>query len=206
MTVVRDAGLPVTIFRPGIHAHYVSVDELYETGTIAGDSATGALNEKDFVTRILASTLQLRAVVSNPQTAMNLSPVDFVSSAIVHLSLQPSMFNKIFHMVHTSTIKWRDVMQCCHNFITDELHSECKHIEFMEWRKIISDLVQQDPKHPLAMLLSHIGMDLPNSRAYQCKPTMDALKETKFGRKLVEISKESIQHYLKCIQQTIDTR
>ncbi|MEO1394664.1 MAG: amino acid adenylation domain-containing protein [Cyanobacteria bacterium J06634_5] len=77
-------GLPVCIYRPGM---------------VTGHSKQGQSNTNDVLCRFLKSLIQLKR---SPDLVMSIdmTPVDYVSKAIVQLSLQPSSTGKTFHVVN----------------------------------------------------------------------------------------------------------
>jgi amino acid adenylation domain-containing protein/thioester reductase-like protein len=87
-------GLPVTIYRPG---------------RIGGHSRTGLGNPDDLLFRILQGSLQLGCA---PEMALEveLSPVDYVSRALVHLSLQPGSRGKTFHLINPQPVPWDQLL------------------------------------------------------------------------------------------------
>lgn len=78
----RDRGLPVCIYRPPL---------------ISGHSQTGVWNTDDFVCFFIKSCLQM-GKFPDLDSLNNLSPVDYVSQAIVFLSQQPQSVNQAFHL------------------------------------------------------------------------------------------------------------
>ena len=75
----RGRGLPITIYRPGY---------------VTGDSRTGACKADDFLHSVVLACTRLGSI---PALDMNLevTPVDYVSRAIVYLSRQPEHLGKL---------------------------------------------------------------------------------------------------------------
>jgi thioester reductase-like protein len=90
-----ERGVPVTVYRPG---------------RIGGHSATGLGNADDLLFRILAGSLQLGAA---PELEMEveLSPVDYVSRALVHLSRQPGSAGQTYHLVNPRLVPWGELLR-----------------------------------------------------------------------------------------------
>jgi thioester reductase-like protein len=94
--LARDRGLPVTIHRPPL---------------ISGDSQTGICNTHDFINLMVKGCLQM-GYFPDVEYMMDMSPVDYVSKAIVYLSMQPSSIGKAFNLQHpqpeplSTLIKW----------------------------------------------------------------------------------------------------
>ncbi len=93
--LVREAGargLPVSIFRPGV---------------VAGNARTGFTNAEDFAGRLFRGCIQLGCTPAEWRGPARVSPVDFVSRAIVWLSLRPESRGRTFHPLnpHLSTVE-----------------------------------------------------------------------------------------------------
>ncbi|CAK0764242.1 hypothetical protein CCP3SC5AM1_370001 [Gammaproteobacteria bacterium] len=93
--MARDRRIPVTIYRLGI---------------VGGHSDTGIWNEKDYRCLLIKACLKLGKW---PELNMKLeiSPVDYVSRALVHLSLQPSYLGKTFHINNPVEFSYTQLFQ-----------------------------------------------------------------------------------------------
>lgn len=91
--LARDRGIPVTIHRIGL---------------IVGDSRTGASNVDDFVARMLIGSIQASRA-PDVKSPMDMTPVDFVSQAMVYLSRQPGSLGKVFHLLNPRPINWSSI-------------------------------------------------------------------------------------------------
>lgn len=90
-------GLPVTIHR---------------LGTLLGHSQTGLINKpNDFFFSLLKGCLQLGKAPHLPHH-LNLTPVDYVSQAIVSISSEPNHLGQTFHITHPHSISWNHLMHC----------------------------------------------------------------------------------------------
>jgi thioester reductase-like protein len=88
VTVARSRGLPVAVYRPGI---------------ITGHSQTGAWNTDDFMSRLIKSWIELGSA-PDLEGATDMTPVDYVSSAVVRLSLAKQAIGKVFHLVNPEQV------------------------------------------------------------------------------------------------------
>jgi myxalamid-type nonribosomal peptide synthetase MxaA len=88
-----ERGVPVTVYRPG---------------RIAGHSETGLGNPDDLAFRILRGSLELGAV-PEMEMEIEMSPVDYVSRALVHLSLQPDAAGRVHHLVNPQPVIWNEL-------------------------------------------------------------------------------------------------
>jgi len=84
MRTARDRGFQVTIYRPA---------------TVAGDSRSGIWNTEDFLCRLIKACLQMGCAPAE-RVRMDIAPVDYISRAIVALSLQPDSVGACFHLNH----------------------------------------------------------------------------------------------------------
>ncbi|AUT03699.1 polyketide synthase [Nostoc sp. CENA543] len=86
--IASDRGLPVTIHRPPL---------------IAGDSETGIGNTHDFINLMVKGCLQM-GYFPEVEYMLDMSPVDYVSKAIVHLSMQKDAIGQAFHLQHPQPV------------------------------------------------------------------------------------------------------
>lgn len=88
-------GLAVSIFRPGM---------------ITGHSQTGASNENDALSLLITACIHL-ALAPELEAELHLTPVDFVSRAVVEFSRMPSSAGKAFHLMNPSRVDWKQVVR-----------------------------------------------------------------------------------------------
>ncbi|MBF2063674.1 MAG: amino acid adenylation domain-containing protein [Calothrix sp. C42_A2020_038] len=81
----RDRGLPVAIYR---------------LARVTGDSKSGVCNTTDLFCRLIAGCIQMGIAPQMDGVVDNLTPVDCVSQAIVHLSRQKTSLGKAFHLLN----------------------------------------------------------------------------------------------------------
>lgn len=92
--IASSRGLPVTIYRPPL---------------IAGHSETGVSNTEDFICLMLKGCVQMRSF-PDIDYWLDMSPVDYVSKAIVYLSQQPESISKAFHLQHPEPIHFNQLV------------------------------------------------------------------------------------------------
>jgi amino acid adenylation domain-containing protein/thioester reductase-like protein len=96
----RDRGIPTCIYRPGM---------------ISGHSQTGISQTNDIMCRIIKGMIQLEASPALDQW-VNLTPVDYVSKAIIHLSRQQKLLGKTFHIKNPSALHWSEFVNVISSF------------------------------------------------------------------------------------------
>jgi len=92
-------GLPACIYRPE---------------RILGHSKTGIIgNFDDLLCSLLQACIRL-GKFPILETNVNVVPVDYVSQAIVYLSLQPPSVGRVFHLTNPQPIPWRNLLSELH--------------------------------------------------------------------------------------------
>jgi len=94
MWAARDAGFAVTVHRPSF---------------IGGSSVSGIWNRSDFVCRMLLAIMELGLMPGDLDLLLDFSPVDYVSRAMVHLSLQPESAGHAFHLQQPETVELKEL-------------------------------------------------------------------------------------------------
>lgn len=120
VTIARDRGLPVTIYRPPL---------------IAGDSHTGIWNTDDFTCRFIKGCIQMGSI-PNMGCGITLVPVDYVSKAIVYLSRQKESLGKAFHLNNPNYSSWSEVAHWM-----DKLGYPVRQIPYEEWEAELIEIV-----------------------------------------------------------------
>ncbi|MBE9049542.1 thioester reductase domain-containing protein [Nostocales cyanobacterium LEGE 11386] len=98
--IARDRGLPVTIHRPPL---------------ISGDSKTGICNTHDFINLMTKGCLQM-GCFPDVDYMLDMSPVDYVSKAVVYLSRQKESIGKAFHLQHPQPISLKNLVEWVRSF------------------------------------------------------------------------------------------
>ncbi|MEO0012373.1 MAG: hypothetical protein RLZZ535_762, partial [Cyanobacteriota bacterium] len=161
VNLAGDRGLPVTIYRPG---------------GISGDSTTGVFNPHDFLYRLLIGCIELGAI---PQGDFldSLMPVDYVSQAIVKISLQPESLGKAFHLVNRDRLDF--------NILTNLIRAfgyELQELNQDRWQAKLTEIGENQPEHSLYSLIPLLSSDEDSGNApplqFDCQNTLQALAKT----------------------------
>jgi thioester reductase-like protein len=164
VNLARDRGLPVTIYRPG---------------GISGDSTTGVFNPHDFLYRLLIGCIELGAI---PQGDFldSLMPVDYVSQAIISISLQQESLGKAFHLVNRDRLDF--------NILTNLIRAfgyELQELNQDRWQAKLTEIAENQPEHPLYPLIPLLSSaeDSGNTPPLQfdCQNTLQALAKTEIS-------------------------
>ncbi|MFK8184375.1 MAG: amino acid adenylation domain-containing protein [Phormidesmis sp.] len=88
-------GLPVCLYRPGM---------------ISGHSKTGQANTNDVLCRFIQTITQL-GEAPDFELMVDMTPVDYVSQVIAHLSTQPDAIGQTFHIVNSKPITLTEMIR-----------------------------------------------------------------------------------------------
>lgn len=127
--VARRRGIPVTIFRPGL---------------ILGHTRTGATQTIDYLLVALRGFLPMHIVPDYPRI-FDIVPVDYVASAIVHISRRPDALGGFFHLFNPDPVPLRTFC----DWIADYGY-DFDVVPFEEGRR---RALQVEPGHPLYPLV-----------------------------------------------------
>lgn len=128
--VAAERGLPVTIYRPPL---------------IAGHSETGVSNTEDFICLMLKGCVLMRSF-PDIDYSLDMSPVDYVSRAIVYLSQQPESISKAFHLQHPQPIHLSQLVDW-----VSTLGYEIDRLPYEEWLEKLQTTAVS-PENPLFTL------------------------------------------------------
>ncbi len=105
-------GVPVYVYRPG---------------RIAGHSRTGVCQTYDFVWQATKVGIEM-GVAPLMDMTVDITPVDFVVAALVHLSRQPQLQGRVFHLVSEEPIHEHDLVAWMESY-----GYEGEMVDFREW-------------------------------------------------------------------------
>jgi len=183
----RARGLPVSVYRPSL---------------ITGDSRTGAWNEDDFTCKMIKTWVGL-GTAPNVDTETNMVPVDYVSRAIVRLSLRDESLGKRFHLANPHPVSADDLVAWIEAF-----GYPLKRVPYDKWR---ADLLsptkglRHDALYSMAPLLSmSAAADGPTLVGkvpeFDCTNTTEALSGTEIS--CPQVDGELMENYLVYLVKT----
>lgn len=164
VTIAREQGLPVCIYRPAM---------------ITGHSKTGAANVNDLMNRLIKGFVQLK---SAPQSEMmiNIAPADYFSKGAVYLSRQASSLGKTFNFVNPNPVsmsQFIEILNACGYPIKLVNHSQWEELLIQNIGNldgIVSVLTSKTSEKSLSYLeKSSVGAYLAS-----CQNVLDGLKNT----------------------------
>ncbi|HEY9649207.1 MAG TPA: amino acid adenylation domain-containing protein, partial [Coleofasciculaceae cyanobacterium] len=162
-------GIPTCIYRPGM---------------ITGHSQTGASQTNDLICRMIKGLTQL-STAPNLDWQLSLTPVDYVSRAIVHLSRKSASLGKAFHLVSPYAVPFHELV--------NELRAIGYSIQWTDYQQWQTQLLQvassqvENALSPLMFLFtewkagnerSYLETAALVSQAFDCQNTLTGLKGT----------------------------
>jgi amino acid adenylation domain-containing protein/thioester reductase-like protein len=167
VTIARERGLPVCIYRPG---------------RISGHSQTGVCNPGDHTYRMIKGCIQLGSI-PNQDIRLNLSPVDYVSKAIVYLSRHKELLGKAFHLVNPQPLPLSEMV----NYIRS-LGYPVEQVLYDKWRSQLINTADspENALYPLISIFSEEASDRDSNtkskdsavQQFDCQNTLTGLAET----------------------------
>ncbi|MER5861688.1 thioester reductase domain-containing protein, partial [Streptomyces sp900105245] len=132
--IARDRGLPVSVYRVDV---------------VSGDQVNGACQTRDFVWLSLRGLVQAGAVPTGLDAEVPLTPVDYVSSSVVALSLSDRARPGTFHLYNQSHMTFAEFV--------GELRAAGHSLRELDWDSW-SALVRSDPDNVMLPLLEAFEM------------------------------------------------
>jgi thioester reductase-like protein len=164
LRAARARGLPVTIYRPG---------------RITGDSRTGKGEADDPMWKLILQSIQ-SGLTPAVEATLDMTPVDFTSRAIVHLSARPESAGRTFHLVNPHPISW--------SALCDHLRARgypLRTVSVADWKDQAKLVLGKDIEKSMFALLPLVAalttadgpLVLPQLR-YDCAHTLAGLEGT----------------------------
>ena len=159
-------GIPICIYRPGM---------------LTGHSKTGVVQTNDLMCRIIKGIVQLGAAPKLDQR-VNMTPIDFASKAIIHLSRQEESWGKAFHIINPRTVHWHELITGLRTFgypLKSLVHDDWQ-IELAKSSKsqnnvlapMLSLFTEQDKNQ-----MTYLETFLKTAQAFDCQNTLSGLME-----------------------------
>ncbi|NGY63509.1 acyltransferase domain-containing protein [Lentzea sp. NEAU-D13] len=174
--IVREAqrrGLPVTVYRPD---------------TVCGSQVDGACQTNDFVWRSLKGCLQAKAVPAQAKGLFTIAPVDYVSAAIVGLSMEPRQ--DTYHLYNPEPVSLNNLIDRLnhHGYDLEEIPRD-------QW----NDRVSSDPDNAANALLD---VFTAATQAEELRITYDIEETVEAGFPCPEITDDLLDTCIRFFQRT----
>ncbi|HEY9657121.1 MAG TPA: SDR family oxidoreductase, partial [Allocoleopsis sp.] len=135
MAIAHSRGIPTVIHRPA---------------WIEGHSQTGVCNRSDFFRSLIKGCIQM-GFAPDWNMPVDITPVDFISRAIVHLSQQSTSLGKAYNFSNPHAISWNQLVNWIQRF-----GYPLQQIPYQQWIAEVSKCVPQAPEHALYPFLEFL--------------------------------------------------
>ncbi|MFB2969192.1 thioester reductase domain-containing protein [Aerosakkonema sp. BLCC-F183] len=168
LETAKSRGIPVIIYRPGM---------------ISAHSQTGVFNTQDMLCRLIEQFIE-QGSAPDLDITIDMTPVDYVSRAIVYLSKQKELLGQVFHLVHPQPLHLSNfVKEICALGYAIEL------IEYSQWQSQLRKVAMNSQQTGLGVMLPLFTEQIPNSlltylemtsmaMLFDCKNTLEGLNHT----------------------------
>ena len=119
---------------------------IYRLGRVSGHSKTGVCNKDDRLYRMIVGFIQM-GCVPNSNTVVDMTPVDYITKALIYLSRREQSLSKIFHLSNHQPINSFQLFDWI-----GEFGYSIEQISFEQWQtKLMSDSENglDNPLYPL---------------------------------------------------------
>ncbi|WP_199192544.1 amino acid adenylation domain-containing protein [Chlorogloea sp. CCALA 695] len=171
---------------------------IYRLGMVAGHSQTGVSKTDDLICRMIKSFIQL-GYAPRLDLLINLTPVDYVSRAIVHLSRQKTSIGKAFHLINPQSLPLRQLIKEIKSF-----GYPMEQIAYDQWQTaLLNNNSQENTLSPLSSLFTQKSSTEPltyiermwlGAQSFDRQNTVDGLIDTVINCPVVDSS--LLQNYL----------
>ncbi|MEH2114379.1 amino acid adenylation domain-containing protein [Nostoc sp.] len=166
--MARDRGLPCSIYR---------------LGRITWHSQTGVWNSNDILYRFIKSCIQLKSA-PEMNSMVEITPVDYLAKALIHLSQQPESLSKAFHLISSHSAPWSQLINSIRS-----LGYPLQQLSDEDWQ---AELVRNTQISTDNALYSAISLAEDNTSSeskenaapslqFDCQNTLNGLADTSIG-------------------------
>ena len=163
-------GLPVCIFRPGNIGHH---------------SGTGVVNPNDFQTLIIKACARSGYAPSMPDWRFEMTPVDFLATAIAKISDDPAHLGKVYNIVQRDPVPADEVFtyMMSNGYVTNR-------VSVTEWRSILEGAADRENDLELRVLvqsLDSVEGYLADTSVYDISRFSEALTQLGLSSPAVDV-------------------
>ncbi|WP_442937364.1 non-ribosomal peptide synthase/polyketide synthase [Nostoc sp.] len=161
--MARDRGLPCSIYR---------------LGRITWHSQTGVWNPNDMLYRFIKSCIQLKSA-PEMNSMVEITPIDYFTKALIHLSQQPESLGKAFHLINTDSVPWSQFINCIRSlgYPLQQLSDEDWQAELLRNTQISTDNALYSTIS-LAEDNTSSESNATSSLKFDCQNTLNGLADT----------------------------
>jgi len=177
----RQRNIPIRIYRPSY---------------ITGDSKFGIWNADDFLCRFIKGCIQLKHAPALPDLTLDMSPVDYVANAIVHIAFNNEEKNCEFNVVQDNRYTFDQLFQTLKSY-----GYPLEVIDYYKWRELL--LAQESNSdfalRPLSALFTENWPHSLKGPVYDTINTRKALSESDIKNHTIEsVIEKYFSYFVSC--------
>ncbi len=167
LALARQRGLPIAVYRPSV---------------VLGDSVSGASNEDDYLTKMIQGCVQL-GLAPRRDYPLTVATVDFVSAAVVALSLDQQSWGQSFHVIDPDPLPWDQIFAHLRS-----LGYDVPSIDYEQWKRALSQRIDQAQDNALAPLAALLADDPDRQMPkFDCRNLLAGLEPTAVTRPAIDL-------------------
>lgn len=157
--LARQRGIAVDVHRPG---------------RVLGDSVTGACLTTHFTTRMIKGCIQL-GMAPELDFDIEMTPVDYVASALVEISLRGPAPGRTYHLVNGAKLPWTELVSAMNRY---GWHIPTVPVE-QWWSALRAEYARSTNElHPVMQVVEEFVVGGEDAIDYDTAATVDALRNT----------------------------
>jgi thioester reductase-like protein len=168
--LVREAGergLPVNVYRPG---------------NVSGHSETGASNPRDLLGAVIVESLRLGCAPEIEGWRMEMTPVDFVAEAMLHIASGAGAYGGTYHLANPEPPPAEDVFD-----LLEEQGYSLERVPYDEWlQRVDSDPLEEGSPSEIVGGAAPAAEELRDDNTYDDGNTRRALGEEGPARPFID--------------------
>ncbi|NDJ18573.1 non-ribosomal peptide synthetase [Myxacorys almedinensis] len=180
---------------------------IYRLGRITGDTQTGICNTDDFMSRMIKGCIQIGYIPEpDSDTLVDMTPVDYASQVIVHLSQQQQLLGQVFHVVNPTPIRIQQLL----NWLIGSSGYSLKAVSYEQWREELIKVTKSSQDNALYPLLPRFllksteeskdsQLNLSESK-FDCRNTLKGLQGTSIS--CPQVSDKLLKTYFQYYKQS----
>jgi thioester reductase-like protein len=179
--IARDRGLPCSTYR---------------FSRVTWHSQTGVWNQNDLLYKFIKACIQLKSA-PKMNTMIEITPIDYLTKALINLSQQSESLGKTFHLVNTHDVPWSQIVDC----ITS-LGYPLQHLYYDDWLAELlrsTQISTDNALYSFVMLAedNRSSQEMPNetpSLKFDCENTLSGLANSSI--RCPEVDNKLVQAFL----------
>ncbi len=167
LMLAKERGFAVSVYRPG---------------RITGHSETAVFNHSDFLYKLIKGCLQI-GLAPDLQMTIDMTPVDYVSRAIIYLSRQPQASGKAYHLLSQTPLQWHSLLAWMQS-----ADFELEIVPYETWRLALLVTTPDNALYPFMSIFTEGGFSLGDDMRYDTQQATADLTKSDIHAPLVDNS------------------